>query len=233
MARPVLSWLIPLTLFASFLLFLLVSLSLPIIKTFYLVQVNSIPSLPEPQTNVATELRFGVWGFCATSILNEPTAFSNNGVCSAPRLGYDLDPALLAATGHPEIAQLVEQVLVVVLVLHPVLAGLTFFAFICAIPGGRVRACEIFTLVVTVLSAVVSTIALGVVFGLIGVMKSRVGPLTGGEFQVGFGNCPWMVLTATILLWIAVVLASLVACNCCGLGRRRLWEWNERLSEKK
>jgi len=132
---------------------------------------------------------------------------------------------LLALTGHPEITQVAVQVLVVVLVLHPVVAGLTFLAFMCAIPGARVRACEIFTLVVTIISAVVSTIALGVVFGLIGVLKDNIGPLTDNEFAVSFGNCPWLVLTATILLWGAVVETSLVACNCCGLGRRRYWEW--------
>lgn len=62
---PLLSWLIPLTLLASFVLLLLVSLSLPIIKALYIVKVSSIPSVSQPPTNIATELRFGVWGFCA------------------------------------------------------------------------------------------------------------------------------------------------------------------------
>ncbi|KIJ31280.1 hypothetical protein M422DRAFT_53465 [Sphaerobolus stellatus SS14] len=229
MARPVF-WLIPFCLFVSFLLLLLVSLSLPIIKALYLLQIQSNPASTVPLTNVATVLRFGVWGFCATSELDPPTLLTNDGLCTHPRLGYDLDPAVLALTGHPQIATVVEKALAVVLVLYPIAAGLTFLALLCTFPAARVHACDIFALLMTIISALVTTIALGVVFGIVGVAKSRVGPLTDGLFSVSFGNCPWMVLTATILLWIAVVLASAVSCNCCGLGRRR--SWNERYAEK-
>lgn len=52
-------------LFVAFLLSLLVSVSLPIVKPVYLLRVSSNTSdlVPSP---IATELRFGVWGFCAT-----------------------------------------------------------------------------------------------------------------------------------------------------------------------
>jgi len=53
-------------LFAAFLLFLLVALSLPIIKSIYLLQLDGITSSTQPTTSVGTRLRFGVWGFCAT-----------------------------------------------------------------------------------------------------------------------------------------------------------------------
>ena len=47
-------------------LFLFVALSLPIIKTVYLLQINGHPSPSQPETSIGTELRFGVWGFCVT-----------------------------------------------------------------------------------------------------------------------------------------------------------------------
>ncbi|KIJ31283.1 hypothetical protein M422DRAFT_234667 [Sphaerobolus stellatus SS14] len=229
MARPVF-WLIPFCLFVSFLLLLLVSLSLPVIKTLYILQVQSAPVSKLQIANVAADLRFGVWGVCATSELDAATHVTKSAVCTHPRLGYDLDSKVLALIGHPQIASIVEKTLAVVLVLNPIAAALTFLALLCTIPAARVHACGIFALLLTILSALMTTIALGVVFGIIGVAKSRVGPLTDDLFSVSTGNCPWMVLTAMILLWIAVVLASAVSCNCCGLGRRR--SRNERYAEK-
>lgn len=51
----------------AFVLLLLVALSLPLIKAVYILQVNATPVQKQPPTSIATELRFGVWGFCATS----------------------------------------------------------------------------------------------------------------------------------------------------------------------
>ena len=53
-------------LFAAFLLQLLVALSLPIIKPVYLLAVVSATRDRIVPTAIATELRFGVWGYCAT-----------------------------------------------------------------------------------------------------------------------------------------------------------------------
>ena len=47
-------------------LFILVALSLPIIKPIYLLQLDGHPSPSQPDTSIGTELRFGVWGFCVT-----------------------------------------------------------------------------------------------------------------------------------------------------------------------
>jgi hypothetical protein len=53
-------------LFSAFLLLLLVALSLPITKTIYLLSVKSTTAVAQEQLTLATELRFGVWGVCAT-----------------------------------------------------------------------------------------------------------------------------------------------------------------------
>ena len=52
--------------FIAFVLMLLVALSLPIIKPVFLLSVVATTVSELPETNLATELRFGVWGFCAT-----------------------------------------------------------------------------------------------------------------------------------------------------------------------
>jgi hypothetical protein len=53
-------------LFIAFLLFLLVALSVPIIKTVYLLKVTAIVNPNQPATSIATVLKIGVWGLCAT-----------------------------------------------------------------------------------------------------------------------------------------------------------------------
>lgn len=49
----------------TFILFLLVALSLPIIKNIWLLSIHAKISSSLPVTSIATELKFGVWGFCA------------------------------------------------------------------------------------------------------------------------------------------------------------------------
>lgn len=63
--HPLVSLVAFVLLLAAFLLVLPVALSLPIIKPVYLLSVKSTLTDQVP-TNVATELRFGVWGLCAT-----------------------------------------------------------------------------------------------------------------------------------------------------------------------
>ncbi|KAF8511543.1 actin cortical patch SUR7/pH-response regulator pali [Gautieria morchelliformis] len=219
MARTV-SFLLPLCLFVCFTLLLLVSLSMPIIKALYIVAVRAEGLETQPATAVATELRFGVWGYCANSVLNLSTIFTD-GECTPAHLGYRIDPAIMALAGHAAVAQDIEKALTIVFVLHPVATGLTLLALICAIPASRSRCCGIVTLIIEVISALLTTVVLAVDFTLIDELEDRI----GGSFDVDFGNCPWIVLGATLLIWISVAMSSAVACKCCGCGRRRDRDW--------
>ena len=53
-------------LLAAFVLLFFVSISLPIFKAIYLLGVQATTVDELVPTNAATELRFGVWGYCAT-----------------------------------------------------------------------------------------------------------------------------------------------------------------------
>lgn len=53
-------------LLCAFILFLLVALSLPIIKPIYLLQLDGIITNNQPETSIGTQVRFGVWGLCVT-----------------------------------------------------------------------------------------------------------------------------------------------------------------------
>jgi SUR7/PalI family len=160
-----------------------------------------------------------------SSVLNLPTVFPNNSACTPVRLGYRVVPAFLALTGQAVIAQDIEKALTVYFVLHPVAAALTLLALLSAIPASRSRCWCIVTLIIEVISAVLTTVVLAVQFTLIDELTTRISPLNGGSFDVDFGNCPWIVLGATLLIWISVAMSSAVACKCCGCGRRREWDW--------
>ena len=64
-------------LLTAFILFLFIALSLPIIKTIYLLEINGHPSPSQPATSIGTELRFGVWGFCVTRFASPPSSLTD------------------------------------------------------------------------------------------------------------------------------------------------------------
>ncbi|KAJ3575272.1 hypothetical protein NP233_g1199 [Leucocoprinus birnbaumii] len=206
-------------LFLSFLLLLLVGLSLPIIKPIYLVVFKSVTNAG-PITSVATQLRFGVWGLCAFSNLNLPSVLNNNGFCLGPRLGYEVPSAVQSLIGvSNDVVNAVEVSLRVVLVLHPVAAGLAFVAFITSLFLAS-HAVSILTLFISIVAALLVTIVFGIDLALVLVARNQVKNLEDLNFEVDFGNGVWMVLAALILIWVSVILLSARACYCCGVVRR-------------
>ncbi|CAA7258977.1 unnamed protein product [Cyclocybe aegerita] len=202
-------------LFSAFILLLLVGLSLTIIKPIYLLIFRS--TVGGQPLSIATELRFGVWGVCASSQLNQPTLITNPGLCFGPRLGYDVPEYISDAVGiDHQIVETVEQALLFVLVLHPIAAGLTLFSFIFSLFLYS-HAFSIFTLILTLVTALVSSVVLGIDLALVIVAKNQVENLEAFSFEVVFGNGVWMILAAVIFVWLAVMLLSARACYCLGV----------------
>jgi hypothetical protein len=229
-----------LVLFVAFLLFLLVALSVPIIKTVYILKFTALANPNQPQTDVATTLKFGVWGLCATrcvplrlriacyklnlhlstlSVLDGPNNF---GRCYGPKLGYTVPADVIALAPLAGISTALVDILlhavVVLLVLHPVAAGLSFWTFINSLFLGH-HAVSIVALILSVVTALLSTIVFAIDLALVLIAKSKVKSITVGHFAVDWGNAVWMVLVATILTWVAVILLSARACYCCGVRR--------------
>jgi len=146
--------------------------------------------------------------------------YVHDAVCSETRLGYDVDPALLQLTGYPSLAQAVLKGLTVVLILHPVACGITFFSFLLsflvACRPSTSHAVPIITLVLSIFPLFITTIAFGIDLGLVLICRSRVSSATGGSLAVRWGNGVWMTCAAWICLWISLFGLSAVACYCCG-----------------
>ncbi|KAF7365258.1 hypothetical protein MVEN_00397600 [Mycena venus] len=202
----------------AFLLSLLVGLSLPIIKQIYLLKFYSVRQ-GQPETSVATELRFGVWGVCANSVLNEPTFFSDNSQCFGPQLGYTVPEELISLSGvSSSLVAAVLQGLLVVLVLHPIAAGLSLATLASSLFLASHKL-SILSLVLAIVTALVSSVVFAIDIALVVVAKQQVAQLEELQFAIQWGNAPWMGLVAVILTWLAVIALSARACYCFGVRR--------------
>jgi len=200
--------------FVAFLLFLLVGLSLTIIKPIFLLSIRST-AIEQRPSSIATELRFGVWGVCASSQLDR-----NSEICVGPKLGYNVSSFvdLNEAGISSDIVAVVENALFVVLVLHPVSAGLALLSLIFSLFLAS-HAFSILTLILTIINALVSTVSMAIDLALVLVARSRLPSLGTFSIAVDFGNGVWMTVAGVALTWIGVVLLSARACYCLGVRR--------------
>jgi hypothetical protein len=82
----------PFLLFVAFLLLLLVSLSVPIIKSIWLFSLTADVSSSLFKASASATLHFGVWGYCSAA--NAKSIFgsdSTTSTCSKRHLGYTFD----------------------------------------------------------------------------------------------------------------------------------------------
>jgi len=211
-------------LFAAFLLLLLVSLSLPLIKSIYILEISANLPTGTPPSSIATAIRFGLWGYCASgyTFQNGVQVYQENYLCSKPKLGYSIDPVILQLVQNNQIANILIDSLTYVLVLHPIACGLTLLVSIPAIIRlfnpriipGFVTVC---TLVMCIIPALVTTVIFVIDIVLVVVARSRIYTATGGSLSVLWGPAVWMTCAATACLWVGLVGLSAFACGCCGL----------------
>ena len=210
-------------LLVAFVLYLLAALSMPIIKAVYLFQVNFATAADEPATSIATNFRFGVWGFCASSALNAPTILTDNGECTQPKLGYTIPQDILNLSGYPpQLTDAVEKSLTALLVMHPVTAGLAlvtlFFSLFL-----RSECMTVFTLIVGIITAVAGSLVLAADLAIVIVANHKLHQELGNVLVVSFEDGIWMIVAAVALSWLAVILLSAIACRCCGIRRKHGW----------
>lgn len=202
---------------AVFLLFLLVGLSLPIIKSIIIIKVSAVNSV-DPVSNAITELQFGVWGVCVSSILN---GVEVQEACYGPQLGYTVPTSILSVVGlSSKLANVAETTLLTILVLHLVSAALSTVAFVLSLLH-RSHLITTITLLVAIITAIVSTIAFAANVALVFGVKDNIDSLfPGTDFVVTFGNGLWMVLAVVVLAWIAIIILSAQRYYRCVVSRR-------------
>jgi len=154
--------------------------------------------------------------------LNKPTLFTNNGECIGPQLGYTIDPATIqAVTNERDLANLILKALTILLILHPIAAGLAFLTALPVFASCCVYhlAPWVISLVLSVGTAIVSTIVFAADLALVIVAKHKLKQQNKVNVTISFGNGVWIVLVSMLFTWAALILLSARACGCCGFRR--------------
>ncbi|KAG8989852.1 hypothetical protein FRB90_002047 [Tulasnella sp. 427] len=221
--RNPIQYITPVLLFIAFVLLLLVSLSLPIIKPIYLFQISAKLQDGVPITSIATTIRVGLWGYCASgwSFSGPTPKYVMNLECYGPQVGYKISPVILNLIRTNDFANILIDSLTYILIIHPISCGLTLLTAIPAlihlfkrtVPGFV----EVCTLLIGIFPALVTTIDLVVDIVFVLVARQRLGKVTQ-TLAVHWGPAVWMTAAATVCLWVGIGGLAAYACGCCGLS---------------
>jgi len=204
-------------LFTEFLFFLLVALSVPIIKSIYLLELTSKTQPGQPATSVATRLRFGVWGLCAHSAYGNGGYLDPDGLCYGPSVGYRIPDSVLQVTGYAQLAQAILEGLTVLLILHVIVAALSFTGAITSLYLES-HGIHIISLIITIVNTILSSVIFAVDLAINIVARGKVPALTGANLDVVWGNGMWLILVGVVLSWLGLILLSIPVCGCCGVS---------------
>jgi len=191
-------------LLAAFVLLFLVCLSVPIIKSIYIM---SLSPTADTGTYAGRSLRFGVWGSCLKGP-NDQSVLLGDKMCTDASLGYGTPLEYFIYLGAPDtLVAILTQGLEVVFLFHPIGTGLSSTLVILALLLGS-HDMSISALLVGFLAAGSATIAFAADIAFVVVAKDKLNEITNnsGEFKVEFGNAVWMTFVGFLLSWGALIL---------------------------
>jgi hypothetical protein len=146
-------------------------------------------------------------------------------------VGYKIPQSVLQVTGYPDLAKAVLQGLTALLVLHAVVAGLSFAGAVTSL-FLESHAMHIISLIFTIVNTFLSSIVFAADLARNIIARDRVPKLTGTNLDVQWGNGVWLVLVGVVLSWLGVILLSIPVCGCCGVSDRyHAWEGRRRKRE--
>ncbi|EIN07458.1 hypothetical protein PUNSTDRAFT_136138 [Punctularia strigosozonata HHB-11173 SS5] len=211
----------PFLLFSAFLLLLLVTLSAPIIHSIYLFSITSNVQLDLIGTDEHGTVHFGVFGYCVTPIQSAVVWFQSTtpGYCSPHKLGYHFDEGITRALNIDQYSDLISGAITMSLVMHPIACGLIFLALVHSAlmwhtlrnptrvtrRGRLVRFLPIASFVATLGATLLTTVVFAIDIYFVASTRHRTHSDTYGILTENWGNAVWMVVGATIALWIATL----------------------------
>ncbi|KAG9029296.1 hypothetical protein FRB95_005518 [Tulasnella sp. JGI-2019a] len=220
----------PLLFFLAFLLLLLVTLSIPIIKSIWLFDIvananigNGVIGVGSALASIKETVKFGIFGWCSNTLDAKVLTFTVNqpGQCSPRQLGFTVSPQLetiLSAINEADLVHTIQKGLSVVLVLHPIACGITFLAFtfsVLAIFLQHTRIWDLSATITGILASILTTLVFIIDIVFVSIAKSRLHHDSEGVATVNWGNAVWLTLGAAICTWFACVAA------CYGIVRGR------------
>jgi hypothetical protein len=139
-----------------------------------------------------------------------------DGLCYGPSVGYKIPASVLQVTGYQQLAQVALEGLTVLLILHPVVAGLSLIGAVTSLYIEN-HAMHIISLIVTIINSILSSVVFAADLAINVVARDKVPALTGANLEVEWGNGVWLVLVGVALSWLGVILLSIPICSCCGM----------------
>lgn len=115
----------------------------------------------------------------------------------------------------PAITTTVLKALLVVLILHPIAAGLSFLTLVASLFLAS-HSFSILALILSAVTAILNTLVFAIDIAIVILVRDKLPSIDNG-FAVQWGNAPWMTLAAVILTWAAMIALSARACYCCGV----------------
>ena len=119
-------------------------------------------------------------------------------------------------TGYEQLAQAVLEGLTVLLILHPIVAGLSLIGAVTSLYI-ETHGMHIISLIVTIVNTFLSTLVFTADLAINIVARDKVPSLTGANLVVEWGNGVWLVLVGVVLSWLGIILLSIPVCGCCGM----------------
>ncbi|KAK1927613.1 hypothetical protein DB88DRAFT_507690 [Papiliotrema laurentii] len=194
---------------AGFLLFLLTTLSVPIIKTIYMLKIK--------YPGGATAANVGVFGICykGNTVTFNGVTVTGASQCTSTEVGYTLNVALFGLGGWTT-GQVVIESLAGSLIMNAIAAGFAGISFLFAFFAWvfSSRTLEVILFVTLFLSALFGWIAYWINLGFVLTARSRVWSYSNNVFSGHIGNAFWMTFGGAIALTIAICLAG-----CGSFGR--------------
>ncbi|KAH8832285.1 actin cortical patch SUR7/pH-response regulator pali [Flagelloscypha sp. PMI_526] len=233
----------PLFSLVSFVLSLLVSISLPYVKQIDLFQllidadVNTSIQSVNVQAEATGKLDFGLWGYCLSDFKvnaklggTDLGAINGSNYCTPPKLGYTFDQQFDAVIEQvpglnlnaETLRSTISTATTVALVLHVVAAALALLTFLITLCSCRrnankgVATCGVLVGVVTALLTTAVAVV-DIVFIVIARQKLAEQAQTKDAVTANYGNGPWMMVAAAVAAWIVVIGTC---CDCCSARKR-------------
>ncbi|CAE6415979.1 unnamed protein product [Rhizoctonia solani] len=207
---PVVGFINPFLTFVGFLLLLLVSLSIPIIKTISILDIKGKHRWTFVGPNASVDVKIGVWGYCASELKVSIVwikLLSQHNYCTPVQLGYKLNDRLLKILKIYQHRGKILRGMIIVIGLHPIACGLAFLAFLftLVLSCRPRRLTSVMALVFSALAAIAATLVLLIDVSIITIAERKVREATHGNLEVMGGSAPLLILGSMVALWASVV----------------------------
>jgi len=215
------------SLFVSFILMLLATLSVPLINSIWLMRANVHAGVSF--LSVHESITFGVWGLCTTNGGTDLFGLGSdwNGDCTKAKLGYST-----SFSSNSHVKNLLHGSLAKSLVVFPLATALIFVALLLSIiswfhvhrrqdtmldtrpRSASGRFLSILETVILLLASFFTTLSF-IMSITVDAKASSAAHHSDGLLSITYGPAVWMALVAAILLWFAKIA------SCCGVLRNR------------